>query len=173
MLATSPEVYSSTNASRVQLVAPPQSQQECQTCAAFAVAAAAETAMASALQVDVQQCSISVQALYFCPPSSPGRSCSAGWNLLAALELLQQQSQSLLTSACLPYRPDFRRELSTAELCAARCSSVSQHAAKGQFSSTQITSMWEAQMHIRQYGAVVSRFDVSVTPPTAACRPAC
>jgi hypothetical protein len=82
--------------------------------------------------------------------------------LLAALELLQQQSQSLLTAACLPYRPDFRRELSAAELCAARCSSVSQHAAKGQFSSQQITSMWEAQMHIRQYGAVVSRFDVSL-----------
>jgi hypothetical protein len=164
MLATSPEAYSSTNASRVPLVTPAQDQQECQTCAAFAVAAAAETAMASALQVDVQQCSISVQALYFCPPGSPGRSCSAGWNLLAALELLQQQSQSLPTAGCLPYRPDFRRELSADELCASRCSSssVSQHASKGQFSSTQITSMWEAQMHIRQYGAIVSRFDVSL-----------
>jgi hypothetical protein len=161
MLATSPEVYTSTNYSRVQLVAPAQDQQECQTCAAFAVAAAAETAMASALQVDVQQCSISVQSIYFCPPGSPGRSCSAGWNLLGALELLQQQSQTIPTAACLPYRPDFRRELTAAQLCSSRCSSVSQHASKGQFSSTQITSMWEAQLHIRQYGAVVSRFDVS------------
>jgi hypothetical protein len=161
MLATSPEVYSSLNHSKVQLVAPAQDQQECQTCAAFAVAAAAETAMACALQVDVQQCSISVQALYFCPPGSPGRSCSAGWNLPAALELLQQQSRSIPTAACLPYRPDFRRELTATQLCSSRCSTVSQHASKGQFTSSQITSMWEAQLHIRQYGAVVTRFDVS------------
>jgi hypothetical protein len=27
----------------------------------------------------------------------------------------------------------------------------------------QITSMWEAQLHIRRHGAVVSRFDVKVS----------
>ncbi|WIA36917.1 hypothetical protein OEZ86_008162 [Tetradesmus obliquus] len=39
-------------------------------------------------------------------------------------------------------------------------STPSQHASRGQFSSKQITSIWEAQQHIRRYGAVVSRFDV-------------
>ena len=66
MLATSPQVYSSTNPSQagpVRLVAAAASQGECQSCVAFAVRAAAETAMAAALGVDVQRCSISVQAL--------------------------------------------------------------------------------------------------------------
>lgn len=85
MLATSPQAYSSTSSTRVHLVSPAQDQAECQTCTAFAVAAAAETAMAAALQVDVQQCSISVQALFFCGPNEPTRSCKAGWSLRDAL----------------------------------------------------------------------------------------
>uniref|UniRef100_A0A383VH09 Peptidase C1A papain C-terminal domain-containing protein n=1 Tax=Tetradesmus obliquus TaxID=3088 RepID=A0A383VH09_TETOB len=161
MLATSPQAYSSTSSgAAVQLVAPAQDQQQCLTCAAFAVAAAAETAMASVLQVDVRQCSISVQALYSCPPGRPTRSCSAGWNLQDALEQLQQRGQSLPTTACLPYTPDFRAQLTAAQLCTSSCSTPSQHASRGQFSSKQITSIWEAQQHIRRYGAVVSRFDV-------------
>jgi hypothetical protein len=160
MLATSPRVYSSTS-DRIRLVAAAQDQGPCQSCAAFAVAAAAETAMAAALQVNVQQCSISAQALYFCPSGKPARSCSAGWNLAGALEQLQQQGQSIPTTACLPYRPDYRQELTGAQLCAGRCREPSQHAGGGQFSASQITSMWEAQLHIRRHGAVVSRFDVS------------
>jgi hypothetical protein len=120
--------------------------------------------MASALQVNVQECSISVQALYFCPEGKPGRSCGAGWNLLGALEQLQQQEQSIPTAPCLPYRPDYRQELTAIQLCAGRCKEASQHAGAGQFSATQITSMWEAQLHIRRHGAVVSRFDVSFWP---------
>ncbi|WIA42784.1 hypothetical protein OEZ86_008723 [Tetradesmus obliquus] len=34
------------------------------------------------------------------------------------------------------------------------------HAGRGKFSSQMITSVWKAQQHIRQHGAVVSRFDV-------------
>ncbi|KAF6254509.1 hypothetical protein COO60DRAFT_1540537 [Scenedesmus sp. NREL 46B-D3] len=161
MMATSPPAYrSSSTGSAVQLVAASQDQQQCHTCAAFAVAAAAETAMASILQVDVRQCSISVQALYSCPPGRPTRSCSAGWNLPDALEQLQLRGSSLPTTACLPYKPDFRRQLTTSQLCTGNCSMPNEHASKGQFSSMQITNIWEAQQHIRQYGAVVSRFDV-------------
>ncbi|KAF6250132.1 hypothetical protein COO60DRAFT_910396 [Scenedesmus sp. NREL 46B-D3] len=116
--------------------------------------------MASALQVDVQQCSISVQALYFCPPGRPTRSCTAGWTLADALGQLEERGQSIPTAACLPYRPDYRRELTVGELCSGGCSSPNQHASKGRFTSTQINSMWEAQRHIRQYGAVVARFEV-------------
>lgn len=159
MLATSPSTYSSTADSRVNLVSPAQDQGPCHTCAAFAVAAAAETAIASALQVDVQLCSISVQALHFCPPGRPGRSCSSGWNLAGALEQLQQQAQNIPTASCLPYQPDVGQELTAAQLCTNKCSSTSWRAGQG-FSSLQITSYWEAQMHIRRFGAVVSRFDV-------------
>ncbi|KAF6264603.1 hypothetical protein COO60DRAFT_73096 [Scenedesmus sp. NREL 46B-D3] len=160
MLAASPQVYSSVSNSSVRLVAAAQDQGPCHTCAAFAVAAAAETAMASTLQVDVQQCSISVQALYFCPPGRPTRSCTAAWTLDGALEQLQQRGQSIPTAACLPYCPDYRQELSTKQLCSGSCSSPSQHAGKGQFTARQITSKWDAQRHIRQHGAVVSRFEV-------------
>jgi hypothetical protein len=162
MLATSPQTYSSASSgSAVQLVAPAQNQQQCQTCAAFAVAAAAETAVASVLQVDVRECSISVQALYACPPGRPTRSCSAGWNLPDALAQLQQRGQTLPTTACLPYTPDFREQMTAGQLCTGKCSTPNQHASKGQFSSNLITSSWKAQEHIRRYGAVVSRFDVS------------
>ncbi|KAF6250133.1 hypothetical protein COO60DRAFT_910410 [Scenedesmus sp. NREL 46B-D3] len=111
-------------------------------------------------QVHVQQCSISVQALYFCPPGRPTRSCTAGWTLADALGQLEERGQSIPTAACLPYRPDYRRELTVGELCSGGCSSPNQHASKGRFTSMQINSMWEAQRHIRQYGAVVARFEV-------------
>jgi hypothetical protein len=161
LLATSPNIYSSTGDSRVRVVAPAGDQGPCETCAAFAVAAAAETAMASALQVDVQQCSISVQALYSCPPGRPGRSCTSGWSLAAAVEELEKQGQSIPTATCLPYRPDFRDDVAATQLCSGKCRNANQHASRGRFTSVKISSMWEAQRHIRRFGAVVSRFDVS------------
>lgn len=130
-------------------------------CTAFAVAAAAETAMAAALQVDVQQCSISVQALFFCTPNAPIRSCDAGWSLQDALQQLQQRGQKLPTAACLPYKPDTVGDQSAEALCKGSCSNPSTHAGRGKFSSQRITVVWKAQRHIRQYGSVVSRFGVS------------
>lgn len=162
MLATSPQAYRTTN-SKVQLVAPAQDQDTCQACTAFAVAAAAETAMAVALQVDVQQCSISVQSLFFCPPNLPSRSCDAGWSLQGALQHLQWRGQSLPTTSCLPYKPDLFGDQSRSALCKGPCNNPNMHAGRGIFSSRMITSVWRAQQHIRQHGSVVSRFDVSTT----------
>lgn len=159
MLATSPQAYSSAD-TKVRLVAPAQDQSGCQTCTAFAVAGAAETAMASALQVDVLQCSISVQALFFCAPNEPIKSCESGWSLRDALQQLQQRGQSLPTTKCLPYRPDFYGDQSAEALCKRACNDANEYASGGKFSSQAITSVWKAQQHIRQYGAVVSRFDV-------------
>jgi hypothetical protein len=34
------------------------------------------------------------------------------------------------------------------------------YATSGRFQSVQISSVWEAQQHIRQHGAVVTRFDI-------------
>eukprot|EP00882_Tetradesmus_deserticola_P020472 GHRQ01022118.1.p1 GENE.GHRQ01022118.1~~GHRQ01022118.1.p1 ORF type:complete len:136 (+),score=32.13 GHRQ01022118.1:27-410(+) len=125
--------------------------------------------MAAALQVDVQQCSISVQALFFCVPGRPTRSCEAGWNLADALQQLQQCGQSLPTASCLPYKPDYMGDLPAEVLCSGTCNNPSPHAAHGKFSSQQITSVWKAQRHIRQHGAVVSRFDVSKEWPVVCC----
>jgi hypothetical protein len=163
IMAAAPQAYSSTGDSKVRLVSPAQDQGPCQTCAAFAVAAAAETAIASALQVDVQQCSISVQELYFCPVSDTSRSCGAGWGLASALEELRLQVPGIHTTSCLPYKPDFRQELTSDQLCSGPCNDSSPHTSDGKFITMQITSMWEAQLHIRRHGAVVSRFDVKVS----------
>jgi hypothetical protein len=162
-LATSPQAYSSTHDSKLRIVAPAQDQAECQTCTAFAVAAAAETAMASALQVDVNQCSISAHALFFCAQDGPAKSCDTGWSLENAVEQLKQRSRSLPTAACMPYRPDITGDRPAAALCKGNCNNPNMHASKGQFSTQRITSVWRAQQQIRRHGAVVSRFDVSMT----------
>jgi C1A family cysteine protease len=142
-------------------VAPAQDQAECQTCTAFAVAAADETAVASALQVDVDQCSISTHALFFCAQDGPSKSCDTGWSLENALEQLKQRGRSLPTASCMPYRPDITGDRPAAAVCKGNCNNPSMHATKGQFSTQQITSVWRAQQQIRRNGAVVSRYDVS------------
>jgi hypothetical protein len=162
-MATSPSSYSSMNPSQVgdiRLVAEAGNQLSCQTCVAFAVTSAAETAMAAALGVPVEECSISVQGLHFCEPQKPVRSCRGGWTLPEALQQLEQRSSTIPTAGCLPYKPDVQGQLTPQETCEGSCSYANDHASKGSFSSKQIGSVWEAQQHIRQYGAVVTRFDV-------------
>lgn len=166
VMATSPRIYSTTNSSQAgaaNLVAPPGDQQACQTCSAFAVGAAAETAMASALRVNAQDCSISVQSLYFCPSDRPAPSCNAGWDLPSVLTQLQDRGQKIPTAACLPYKPDYKGELSKSAICSGICEDPNRYATQGQFSTIKITTIWEAQRHIRRYGSVVTRFDVSLT----------
>eukprot|EP00775_Hariotina_reticulata_P003715 gene3715-biopygen5397 len=71
MIATSPIVFSSTNASDtggVRVIYPPGHQGPCETCIAFAVGAAAEAAVASVLRVNVLLVNVSVQSLYYCGP---------------------------------------------------------------------------------------------------------
>eukprot|EP00878_Enallax_costatus_P028282 GHUV01030534.1.p1 GENE.GHUV01030534.1~~GHUV01030534.1.p1 ORF type:complete len:437 (+),score=68.02 GHUV01030534.1:910-2220(+) len=164
MVAASPLVYSSLDpkdTGGVKLVAAPMDQQSCDTCAAFAVTSAAETAMASVLAVDVAGCSISVQALHFCPPKNqPKRACQGGWTIDSTLAVLEQNSQQLPTLGCLGYKPDMKGELGFDELCAMVCNAPNKYANQGSFSSGQITVTWQAQRHIRQYGAVVTRFDI-------------
>jgi hypothetical protein len=171
-MATSPSSFSSLNSSQVgdmRLVAAAGNQLSCQTCTAFAVTSAAETAMAAALGVPVEECSISVQGLYFCEPQKPVRSCGAGWTLPEALQQLEQRSSTIPTANCLPYKPDEQGQLMPQEMCEGSCSFANDHASQGRFSSKQIGSVWEAQQHIRRYGAVVTRFDVYSGEPGAAC----
>jgi hypothetical protein len=162
-MATSPSSYSSMNPSQVgniRLVAAAGNQLGCQTCVAFAVTSAAETAMAAALGVPVEDCSISVQGLYYCEPKKPVRSCGAGWTLPEALQQLEQRSSTIPTANCLPYKINMYTQLTPQEMCEGSCSISNDHANNGVFSSQQIGSVWEAQQHIRQYGSVVTRFDV-------------
>ncbi|WIA42770.1 hypothetical protein OEZ86_008710 [Tetradesmus obliquus] len=85
-------------------------------------------------------------------------------NLLSQLQ--QQYKHSKAWKRAYKQRPsaacsrNLFGDQSTAALCKGSCSSPSTYAGRGRFSSQMITSVWKAQQHIRQYGAIVSRFDV-------------
>jgi hypothetical protein len=93
--------------------------------------------MASALQFDVDQCSISAHALFFCDPRKPTRSCETRWGLEDAFMQLQRRGQSLPTASCMPYRPDFTGDQPAAALCKGSCNTPSAYASQGQFSQAQ------------------------------------
>lgn len=64
LLATSPPAYSSTNTADtggVRVIAPAENQGECTTCTSLAVVAAAQAAVASVLQRDVENVLLSAQ----------------------------------------------------------------------------------------------------------------
>eukprot|EP00878_Enallax_costatus_P032916 GHUV01036258.1.p2 GENE.GHUV01036258.1~~GHUV01036258.1.p2 ORF type:complete len:130 (-),score=24.40 GHUV01036258.1:43-432(-) len=59
----------------------------------------------------------------------------------------------------MPYKPDLQDDMDRSERCG-RCGAPNKYASQGGFASFQITSIWEAQRYIRQYGSVVTRFDI-------------
>lgn len=128
--------------------------------AAFAVSAAATLAAASSGIGDRD--SISPQSLYFC--STIMRDCTAGWTLPDALLQLQAAFPRVATSSCLPYRPDPTGQLGPGQLCTLDKKCFNRDWVYGNKGDTlsfkQITSIPAAQLHIRQHGGVISRFDV-------------
>lgn len=105
------------------------------------------------------------QDLYFCDPD-PGqrRACGSGWGIEAALSRLALRGGELLTDACLPYSPPDPRAPPPArgELCesAPACGAASPLLAQGSFDWWRLRSVAEAQRHIREWGAAISRFDI-------------
>ena len=69
MVAASPGTFASNDPADTggkRIIAASEPQGDCFTCAAFAVVAAAQAAVASTLQVDVVDVRLSTQDLYFC-----------------------------------------------------------------------------------------------------------
>lgn len=164
-LATSPAAYSShvpDNTGGVRLFTPPQTQGDCNSCTAFAMAAALQAAVAWGLQIDAAKANVSVQAMYFgCSAErGPMLDCSSGSTLTAAAEAAVQRAPRLPLADCLPYKPDVTGELSEAELCHGSCTTTNPFVAQGKLRVTKLGSIWQAQRHILQYGSVASRFDV-------------
>jgi hypothetical protein len=99
---------------------------------------------------------LSVQDLYYC--GDERTSCLKGAALRATLAQLEKRQ--LLLEDCLPYQqPSLRDAALQEQLCAKVCQDTSPLASKGSFSYVPITQVWEAQQHIRRFGAVVSRRD--------------
>ncbi|WIA17476.1 hypothetical protein OEZ85_014315 [Tetradesmus obliquus] len=79
-------------------------------------------------------------------------------NSLSQLQLLYRNSKAW--KSAYKQRPNLFGDQSAAGMCNGPCKSPNMHAWRGKFSSQMITSVWKAQQHIRQHGAVVSRFDL-------------
>jgi hypothetical protein len=88
-----------------------QDQGQCTACVAYAVAAAAQSAAAAALQVDTTDPAVpfpSVRQLFFCGYSEGSKDapdCSNGWLLRPALQLIADNTmfkKGLAAEACMP-----------------------------------------------------------------------
>lgn len=156
-IATSPVAYDARAATRA--VSKPQDQGDCDTSAAFAVVAGAEAAVASVTGVYGNSISLSELDLYYCSsPAAIGEqplTCRSGTWLGSMLA--QLQARRLQTRYCMPYGTFS----SAADACSTRyCSSVDVTSSQGSFASAPVTLLWRAQRHIRQFGGIVTRFDI-------------
>eukprot|EP00775_Hariotina_reticulata_P006393 gene6393-6625_t len=82
--------------------------------------------------------------------------------LLGALDELSKRSSQLVTSDCLGYRPDPSSTATKAQMCSGTCDRVTPQLAMGKFEYRPITTAWKAQRHIREFGGVISKFQVFV-----------
>jgi hypothetical protein len=115
-----------------------------------------QAATASALGQPVANVGrLSVQDLHYC--GGERTSCLTGATLNAALSQLEKRQ--VVLEDCLPYQqqPNPRVAVAQASLCAKSCQITSPLASRGSFRSVPISQVWQAQQHIRRFGAVVSR----------------
>lgn len=139
-------------------------QQQCSVCVAAAVAAAAETTVASVMKVPASRVRLSRSFLYWCSKYGSDNSCASGWDVEKALNALKEQP--LPSPRCAPNKgltlfEDGRRDL----ICPDKqCPETL--AAQGTFTWRRISTFWEAQDHIRMYGAVISRMVLHVNDTT-------
>jgi hypothetical protein len=95
-----------------------------------------------------------VQDLYYCGDERPN--CYTGAPLKDAL--VQLEKRQLLLEKCMPYQqPSVMDSEGQDVLCAKSCADTSLLATSGSFTYVRIAQLWEAQRHIRRFGAVVSR----------------
>ncbi|KAI8467444.1 MAG: hypothetical protein J3K34DRAFT_481445 [Monoraphidium minutum] len=167
-VSTSPAVYSSINARQAggkRRVPPPYDTRPCTADAAAAVLVAAEAAVAAATGAPVPSDDsqrLSLQDFYWC--SRGYRDCDTGLSVRDAVESLVKRSSSLVTARCLPYTAVPRDYKTEQELCKdeRRCSDVPQVASNGGFGYKSISTVWQAQRHIRDWGAVVTGPHVAI-----------
>jgi hypothetical protein len=172
LVLTSPAAFDArTNPigpARAFAVSPPKQQHSCFTCSAFAVAAAAESAVAAGAGVNGSAIDLSEQQLYYCstdPATSNGRTikCDSGTSVEPALAALKgQQKQPLLSETCMQY--DAGVDTDTESICMRNPPPESckppPYVAKGDFKWSSVSSAAMAQQYIRERGGVISRFDI-------------
>jgi len=101
-----------------------------------------------------------VQDLYFCG-SQTIQTCSSGWSLgNGAIQQLRERQQ-LLAEHCLKYKPKVDSD-NPKDNCVTplACNSTNEYASQGKFGAVPVSNVWEAQRYIRQYGAIVTSFQI-------------
>lgn len=166
-IMTSPAAYDSRlpqHTGGFNLVNPPGAQLSCSACVAFAVTAAAETAMAARLRINASRIGrISPRFLFFCTEATRSATCSSGMELPDALSAAQDINVWPLES-CLPWQ----ETVPSTGLCGLKCPVydskwVAVLVPRGRCSYTRgpkdsIFTMAQAQRHIRDWGAIVTKF---------------
>lgn len=153
---------------RAFAVSPPKQQHDCYTCSAFAVAAAAESAVAAGAGVNGSAIDLSEQQLHYCstdPATSNGPTikCDSGMSVEPGLAALRDQhKQPLLSELCMQY--DRNINARSVSICVKKPPPGScdppPYVAQGSFQWEYVSSAATAQQYIRERGGVISRFDI-------------
>jgi hypothetical protein len=102
------------------------------------------------------------QDLYFCGSQTTVQTCSSGWGLQTGAIAQLQRRQQLLDQECLQYKPkvDSDDPIDNCGPPLKTCRRTNEYASQGKFGAIPVSNMWEAQRYIRQYGAVVTSFQI-------------
>eukprot|EP00775_Hariotina_reticulata_P004504 gene4504-4757_t len=124
--------------------------------AAAAVVAAAEAAMARALQVPTADVKLSKTFFFFCTPGGKLRSCESGWDIESALDVLDQQQVPL--ASCVN-DTDWEALPDPQSICTRPLLNCSRgtDTSRGLFKWRRLNDMWAAQDHVRQHVGVVTQ----------------
>jgi hypothetical protein len=158
-MATSPQKYDSRNGMvGFSAVGPVKDQGACNTCTAYVVLAAAQSAMACALGENASS-QLSEHDFFFCKTVAPGeeRSCTSSWTVYEAVQALVRTTNSRIypvTERCMP------NTYTTTRSCAAGCQDTLPALSKGTFRYVKLGTGWEVQEWIRKHGSVITRLDV-------------
>eukprot|EP00775_Hariotina_reticulata_P012121 gene12121-12260_t len=161
LMATSPQVFDARSAQQMggfTAVGAPKSQGDCNTCVAFALLGAAQSAMASVLKKDCTS-AVSEQDFYFCKSVSGGpeeRTCSSSWAFKPALDSfisLINAKNYPVTEQCMQYDPNNVG-------CSYDCREILPDLKLGTFTYVKLENPWDMQEHIRNYGSILSGLDL-------------
>ena len=160
LMATSPLSYHSGQSRELSAVGPVRDQGRCSACLAFAVTAAAESAMATALHQEARGV-LSEHDFYFCKGIRPGvqGSCEEAYTLEESVSRwidLHNYFKYITTTDCLPYDPHKQ------PLCQARphCNRDFPEFSKGRFQALTLRTIPSMQEHIRNHGSVVCPINI-------------
>jgi hypothetical protein len=145
LMATSPQTFDArTGMGTFSAVGAVKNQGTCAACVAFVVLAAAQSAVACALQEDASS-QLSEQDFFFCKTVAHGeeRSCTSSWTIAEAVQALvdvTNKKQYPLLERCMP------NTFGAGASCQADCWDTLPALAKGTFKYTKLGAAWQVQV---------------------------